>query len=248
MKILLRIISIVCFLYALSMIYINGHLDIITAFLSILAIILLLSSFYYKQVLFYISKRKKLSFLLYLFLGLFILMGLTFEILMYKAQNDSIPEDIDYIMVLGSGLKDGKPSATLQNRLNTALDFMKEYPDIKVITTGGTGIGEVRSEGEAMEEYLISLGVEESLIIPETDATSTFENLLYSKGLIDDFENNNRIAIVTSDFHLLRAKMLAKRLDYDPYGVSAKTPLYETVYSHIREYAALVNSFFFNKQ
>ncbi|WP_214481791.1 YdcF family protein [Bacillus sp. SM2101] len=248
MKILLRIISIACFLYALSMIYIKGHIDIVTIFLSIFALILLLSTFYYKQVLLYISKRKKLSFLLYLFLGLFVLMSLSFEILMYKAQNDSIPADIDFIIVLGSGLKDGKPSATLQNRLNMAFDFMKEHPDIQVITTGGTGIGEVKSEGEAMEEYLISLGVKESLIIPETVATSTFENLLYSKGLITDFNNNNRVAIVTSDFHLLRAKMLANRLDYDAYGVSAKTPLYETVYSHIREYAALVNSFFFNKQ
>ena len=60
------------------------------------------------------------------------------------------------VIVLGAGLRGDTPSRLLRCRLDAAYDFAAAHPGALVITTGGQGRGETRSEGEVMREYLIT--------------------------------------------------------------------------------------------
>ena len=59
------------------------------------------------------------------------------------------------IIVLGSGTVAGKPSATLANRLDTAATLIKQQPQALIITSGGIGLGQPRSEAKIMATYLL---------------------------------------------------------------------------------------------
>ena len=84
-----------------------------------------------------------------------------------------------YVIVLGAKVKRGAiPSKALAFRLNAALDYAKQYPDIQIIVSGGQGPDEDATEASVMKQYLIDRGFPESQIIVEDQSTSTYENLL----------------------------------------------------------------------
>ena len=90
-------------------------------------------------------------------------------------------EKPDYVMVLGAGLRGSKLSLSLVDRLDTAIEFNRFYPDVKIIVSGGQGKGEDISEASAMKNYLVDNGVSEDLIICEDKSTNTYEKLLFTK-------------------------------------------------------------------
>jgi len=55
-----------------------------------------------------------------------------------------------------------------------------------------------------------------------------------------------RIMIVTNDFHMFRAKILARHNGFTPYGITAPTNPVVLVNSYIREYFAVVKSIVFD--
>lgn len=59
-----------------------------------------------------------------------------------------------------------------------------------------------------MYEYLCSRGISSERIVMEDKSTDTNENMLYSVRHIDDC--NAKVGIVTNDFHIFRAKLLAR--------------------------------------
>ncbi len=130
----------------------------------------------------------------------------------------------DYLIVLGAAVYGDQPSLTLVRRLEGALDYLSSYPDCTVIVTGGMGGGENISEAQAMFSWLLEKGVDPSRIIMEPKATSTMENLQFSFDIIrqrgDDPAGN--VAIVSSAYHLYRAKLMAAKLGVpDAAGVAA---------------------------
>ena len=155
----------------------------------------------------------------------------------------------DCILLLGAGLHGEQPSLVLIERLNLALDCINSNKDLKVIVTGGKGKGEDITEAEAMKRYLVSHGVPEENIITEDKATSTMENMLFSAEIIKSRFGSDmkKVTIVTSDFHMFRAKLLARRIGLEPRGISAKTPFY--IYPNVfsREYFALIKSLIFDR-
>ncbi len=157
-------------------------------------------------------------------------------------------ENVDYVIVLGARLYGDKPSPALQERLKVAKDYLLENNDVKVVVSGGQGINEDIPEAHAMELYLVDNGVDKERIIIEDKSTSTFENLKLSLDKIKDMDNkeNPKAAIATNKYHIFRAKFLAKRLGMEPYGLPAKIPPTIIIQSYIREYFAVVKSFFFD--
>lgn len=157
--------------------------------------------------------------------------------------------DSDYIVVLGAGLRGDIPSLTLLQRLDKSLEYVKNNPDIKIVVSGGQGQGETITEAEAMKRYLIKQGVNEERIIKEDKSTNTFENLKFTAKILKEMDKtqNFKITIVTSDFHVFRAKFLAARHGFkaDGYGVISEPVLIPTYY--VREYFAVVKSFVFDK-
>ena len=135
------------------------------------------------------------------------------------------PDDVEYLVVLGAGLHGDVPSLSLTDRLEGALAWLETHPDCVAVVSGGQGPGETMTEGEAMGIWLEARGIDPSRIIVEDRATSTQENLEYSFALIRGRggEPDGNCAIVTSEYHLYRAKALAARQGVECFGVAART-------------------------
>ena len=130
----------------------------------------------------------------------------------------------DYLIVLGAAVYKDQPSLTLVRRLEGALQYLNEHPKTIAIVSGGKGSGEEITEAQAMHDWLIARGIPEARIIMEPKATSTLENLQYSFDIIRARGDapQGKVAIVSSAYHLYRAKLMARNLGVpDAAGVAA---------------------------
>lgn len=163
----------------------------------------------------------------------------------------SSQEDVeaDFLVILGAGLRGGDITLVLQERLLKGIEYLEKYPDSKVVVTGGKGFGESITEAEAMEGYLVSKGIEPQRIVKEDKATSTMENFVFSKEILQQVmkAKENRIVVITNDFHMMRAKLLARRVGFEPYGITCNTPISVRANCYIREYFAFIKSFFLDR-
>jgi len=149
-----------------------------------------------------------------------------------------------YMIVLGAKVKTGGiPSLSLKNRLEEAVKYLKKYPHVKVIVSGGKGEDEDRTEASVMLKYLQDNGIDANRIVVEDQSTSTYENLLFSKDLLP--KGTKKITIVSNDFHLKRAKYLAESLGFEVDVVAAKTPKSVELKLTLRERAALLKTYVF---
>lgn len=169
-------------------------------------------------------------------------------LIIYCSKSDE-NKKADYLIILGAGLKGETVSLTLKGRLDKGIDYLTKYKDARVIVSGGRGFGENITEAEAMKIYLIKNGINVNKIITEDKSSSTMENFKYSKNVLYNLKANkdNKIMIITSDFHMLRAKMLARRNGFNPYGVTCSTPISVRLNNYMREYFALIKSYFLDK-
>ncbi len=130
----------------------------------------------------------------------------------------------DFVVVLGAQVQGQQPSLTLKKRLERAVSFMQANPDATVFVSGGQGPDEQTTEASVMAQYLIDHGISASQIVQETAASNTRENLLFSSQLAAQLGiDTSRVLIVTSDFHLCRAKYIARTLGMQPYGLASDT-------------------------
>ena len=161
------------------------------------------------------------------FLAMFIAMGLVYFVIIEipiidEASGDG-DFDADYLIVLGAAVHGDTPSLSLVERLSAAKDYLTKHPDTVAIVSGGQGGGENVSEAQAMYEWLCEKGIDPERIIMEDKATSTYENLKFSREIINARSDNATIAVVSSEYHLCRAKLIAKTLDMDIHTVPAHT-------------------------
>lgn len=156
---------------------------------------------------------------------------------MYESSHQQIPKQVDYVIVLGAKVNGMNPSLSLQSRINTAARFLKEHEKTIVIVSGGQGPDEDISEAEAMRQGLVAHGIDVERIIIEDKSTSTYENMIFSKKLIPSGLDTG--LLVTNDYHLYRAVLLAKQEGLDVTGLPAKTPTVALVKSYVREYLAI---------
>nr|WP_255723494.1 YdcF family protein [Sporosarcina sp. ACRSL] len=146
----------------------------------------------------------------------------------------------EYAIILGAKVNGETPSLTLRYRLEEALSYAEAHPHVKFILSGGQGPDEDIAEGEAMRRYLAEHGVDEDRLLLETESTSTYENLLYSKKLLP--EDVNAVTIITSDFHLARARMIVDSFDLKTDALPAKTPKSVEGKHNVRERLALIKT------
>ncbi|MFC5604544.1 YdcF family protein [Sporosarcina koreensis] len=177
------------------------------------------------------------------------LIGMTTWLLLGKWMADGLEPKADgsyeYAIILGAKVNGETPSLTLRYRLEEALSYAEAYPDVKFILSGGQGPDEDISEGEAMRRFLVERGVTEERLLLETESTSTYENLFYSKKLLP--EGVKAVTIITSDFHLARARMIADSFDLETDALPAKTPQSVVAQQHIRERLALIKTIIVGK-
>lgn len=147
------------------------------------------------------------------------------EIPIVREARTDAPDDCEYVIVLGAGLRGDVPTLSLRNRLDAALEWLEAHPDCVAVVSGGQGPGENMPEGEAMGIWLEARGIEPERIIVEDKSTSTMENLENSFALIREAggEPDGNCAIITSEYHLCRAKLMAESLGVEAWGVAAHT-------------------------
>lgn len=157
------------------------------------------------------------------------------------------------MVIFGCQVKPWGPSILLQDRLDAALDYLRQHPDTTVVVTGGKGDDEHQSEAECMYDYLVSKGLEPERILQEDRSRNTWQNIGFTLQLLAEqgYGVPSEVLLVSNDFHLTRISMLWARATG---GVSRVSTLAAPV-SHapsrihmfFREPLALVKSFFFDR-
>lgn len=171
--------------------------------------------------------------------------------------HDQFPagEDAPTVMVvLGCQVKPWGPSILLQDRLDEALAYLEEHPDITVVVSGGQGADEPMSEAQAMADYFVGQGIEEERILLEDQSHNTWQNLSYSyellveQGLADEMD---QVLVVSNGFHLTRVRILFSRIwgkDSTLSTLAAPTShVPSRLKMYIREPLALVKSFLLDR-
>jgi len=157
--------------------------------------------------------------------------------------------EVDALIVLGAGLRNGAPSHVLRTRLDAAIDYVQTREGVPIIVSGGLGQGQTITEAQAMFNYLTSKGIDENLVWMEGASTSTYENLAFSRELMKERGldvDNAKVAVVSNEFHLFRAKLIAENAGLEAVGVAAETPGWALkVLYFIREGFALANAILF---
>lgn len=129
----------------------------------------------------------------------------------------------EVIIVLGCKIKGDRPSLSLIKRIDAAYAFLKDNPKATAILSGGQGADENLSEALCMRDILAEKGIDKNRLIMENQSTNTDENIRFSLKLIEDFAFSKNVAIATSEYHQLRAKMICKRYGLTAYAQSSKT-------------------------
>ena len=166
------------------------------------------------------------------------------------ATGDGAPE---VMVIFGCKVDPDGPSILLQDRLDTALDYLEDHPDTTVVVAGGQGDDEHVSEAQAMYDYLVEHGADGDQIIREDQSRNTWQNVnntldLFQSGEIDGTE---RVLLVSSDFHLTRIQMLWNRASGGGDTLSTLAAPVSHFPSRVqmffREPFALVKSFLFDR-
>ena len=80
------------------------------------------------------------------------------------------------------------------------------------------------TEALAMERYLVSRGIDKEQIIKEENSRNTHENMVFSREIIES-RGGGSVAIISSDYHLYRARRLAENAGLFPVMIPAETTL-----------------------
>jgi len=185
--------------------------------------------------------------LVYTFYVLVILTAALFiaiEAMIIKNMNSKPDDDCKYLLVLGCQIRGDRLTKSLRMRLDAAFEYASTHKDVILIVSGGKGEGENTSEAEAMYRYLTDKGIAGSRIIKEESSTNTEQNMRYSVQFIED--KNDKVGIVTSNFHIFRAKLLAraKGLNNICGAASPSDPILIVNYM-VREAVGVVKDFIF---
>lgn len=171
------------------------------------------------------------------------------EAVVLRGGQTQIIGEPEIMVIFGCQVKPWGPSILLQDRLDTALDYLEDHPDMTVIVSGGKGDDEHISEARCMYDYLIQHGVDGEKIMMEDQSSNTWQNIGNTLELVKSgqVEGNGQYLLVSNDFHLVRIKMLWGRAWPGTYSLSTLAAPVSHAPSRIkmffREPLALVKSF-----
>lgn len=145
---------------------------------------------------------------------------LGFAIYSQARHDETAPADA--ILVMGTAQYDGRPSPTLQARLDHALQLYHEHYAPVIVLTGGKAPGDVYSEAQAGYDYLLDKGVPDTALIMVPDGRTSYTSLEYaSKVLIA--HSDRKVLMVSDAFHEFRIKHMASDLGLKPLASPTHT-------------------------
>ncbi|MCX4902898.1 YdcF family protein [Streptomyces sp. NBC_00878] len=155
-----------------------------------------------------------------------------------------VRRNVDFVIVLGSGLIGGsRVPRLLANRLDRGHGVYEAQTARGnapvLVTSGGQGPDEALPEAHAMANYLVERGVPTDRIQREDRSRTTEENLRFSKAIMEELKPDYRCLVVTSNFHVFRAALLARRTGVRGHVAGAPTAAYFWPGATIREFIAV---------
>ncbi|MET9882317.1 YdcF family protein [Streptomyces sp. NPDC006430] len=153
--------------------------------------------------------------------------------------------DVDYVVVLGSGLIGGERVPPL---LASRLEKGRQIHAAQVarggrvpllLTSGGQGPDEKLPEARAMADWLIAQGVPEEDVRLEDRSRTTEENLVFSRTIMRDGDPDYRCVVVTNNFHAFRAAMMARKAGVNGQVLGSPTARYYWPSATLREFVAV---------
>ncbi len=156
----------------------------------------------------------------------------------------------EFMIVLGCGIrKDGTPTPLLRGRIDKALEFYHRQLEetgkkLCFVVSGGQGPDEVISESACMRSYLLEQGIAPDQIIMEDKSRSTAENMRFSKEKIlavdPEAAGECKVAFATTNYHVFRSGLLARRVKMRAQGIGAPTRWYFWPNAAVREFVGLL--------
>lgn len=149
-------------------------------------------------------------------------------------KDNSLLTNIDYIVILGAGIRKNKPSPMLEDRLKIGISLYKEGISNKILITGDHENDDY-DEVSVMKNYLIEHNIPEEDIVLDNYGISTYDSVYRLK----EVYKAKKIVIVSQKYHLYRAIYLAKTLNLESYGIEANLRTYRgQSYREVREILA----------
>jgi len=148
--------------------------------------------------------------------------------------------DVDCILVLGCKVgADGTLSHMLEDRLRQGVALYDLGAAPKLLMSGDHGTAEY-DEVDAMKRYAVDANIPSSDVFMDHAGFSTYESIYRAKEVF----GVERVIIVTQEYHLYRALMIARRMGLEAYGVAVNYRTYAGQTSRdIREILARVKDF-----
>ncbi|MCD7947373.1 MAG: YdcF family protein [Oscillospiraceae bacterium] len=172
------------------------------------------------------------------------------EVVVIAGARDDIHGEPEVMVILGAQVLPSGPSVLLQDRLDTALDYLQEHPDMVIVVSGSQGDNEPMTEAASMRDYLVAHGIDGDRIYLEDRSHNTSQNLQYTKELLagEGYDTTQtELLVVSNGFHLARVRMLAARGGLDVSTLAAPSShAGSRIKSYLREAPALVKSFLFD--
>lgn len=171
---------------------------------------------------------------------------LFFSYLVYSYAYQMLPinKNLDYVIVLGSGLIGDKVPPLLKSRLDKGIEIYSQQLAkgnyTKIVVSGGQGCDELVPEAVAMKKYLVSQGIPDLDILVEDKSTTTYENMKLSKNIMNNISKNFSCIFVSNNYHVFRASIYARKAGLKANGVGAPTAFYYLPSALIREYIAII--------
>jgi len=182
----------------------------------------------------------------YAVFSLFVSLLLAVFIIFFRTARHSPSYDKDYIVILGCRLKpDGTLYPLVRGRVDRAMEFAAAQeaaggPAPIFIPSGGKGGNEPVAEGEGMANYLIESGIPKERVFPETESKNTKENMRFSKAIAEKIKPDAKGIFSTTNYHVFRSGIIAKKEGIELDGVGAKTKWYFWPNALIREFVGLL--------
>ncbi|MBO4901382.1 MAG: YdcF family protein [Lachnospiraceae bacterium] len=154
--------------------------------------------------------------------------------------------DKDFIIILGCSIdKKGGLLPLIKARTNRAIRYAWDQEiatgkRVEFIPSGGKGSDEIMSEGSAMELYLLAHGAESTEVHAEKRSSNTYENFLFSKEIIEELNPDAKVCFATTNYHMYRSGILAKRAGLTAEGIASRTKWYFWPNGFVREFFAIV--------
>ncbi len=148
--------------------------------------------------------------------------------------------DMDCILVLGCKVgSDGTLSHMLEDRLRQGVALYELGAAPKLLMSGDHGT-ETYDEVDAMKRYAVAAGIASQDVFMDHAGFSTYESVYRAKEVFEV----RRVIIVTQEYHLYRALMVAREMGLEAYGVAVNYRTYVGQTSRdIREILARVKDF-----